>query len=509
MSARSAKGISVILKTGNAMLFNSIHFVFFFAIVTMAYFGLPHRFRWAMLLAASCYFYMAFVPVYILILAFTIVIDYIAGIYIEGSMGVRRKMFLVSSIIANCGVLAFFKYYNFVNDSLLRAFNILGASYPLPFLNIILPIGLSFHTFQAMSYTIEVYRGSQPAERHFGVYALYVMYYPQLVAGPIERPNNLLHQFHTPQTFEYNRVTDGLKLMLWGFFQKVVVADRLAPFVNQAYNQPSAYQGPAFVVATVFFAFQIYADFAGYSDIAIGASQVMGIKLMKNFNRPYFSKSIAEFWKRWHISLSTWFRDYLYIPLGGNRAATWRWLFNLFFTFLVSGLWHGAKWTFVIWGALNGLYLIGEIAAEKVSNRFGPGSWMQRGCKWLSPLRVPFTFALICFAWVFFRANSSADAFRIVSQLGSGWGELVVHLADRDYLKANLLLGHDKAEFLGALAAIAVLLTVHVIQERGPLCKRISAWPLPLRWSIYYAAVVVVLFFGAFNTSQQFIYFQF
>lgn len=491
------------------MLFNSIHFLFYFAIVTALYFALPHRFRWAMLLIASCYFYMAFVPIYILILLFTIIVDYIAGIWIERSTGRRRKMFLVVSILVNCSILAFFKYYNFLNDALLQIFNLWGATYPIPFLSILLPIGLSFHTFQAMSYTIEVYRGTQRAERHFGIYSLYVMYYPQLVAGPIERPNNLLYQFHTPHTFDYARVTDGLKLMLWGFFQKVVVADRLAPFVNQVYGEPSAYGGPSLVVATVFFAFQIYADFAGYSDIAIGASQVMGIKLMTNFRRPYFSKSVAEFWKRWHISLSTWFRDYLYIPLGGNRVTTWRWLLNLLLTFTVSGLWHGAKWTFVIWGALNGVYLILEILAARVTGRIQADSWPDRLNKGLAPFRMFWTFGLTCLAWVFFRANTTADAFHIVAHLSTGWEDLFRHLLDRDYVKSVVFLGHDKTEFLGALAAIAALLAVHAIQENGSIRERIGAYPVPVRWAIYYVAVITILFWGAFNSSEQFIYFQF
>jgi alginate O-acetyltransferase complex protein AlgI len=491
------------------MLFNSVQFICFFILVTGAYFLLPHRRRWVMLLGASCYFYMAFVPVYILILIFTIVIDYFAAIWIESSAGRRRRMFLVASLLANCGVLAFFKYYNFLNDTLLQTFNLLGLRYPIPFLNIVLPIGLSFHTFQAMSYTIEVYRGTHRAERHFGIYSLYVMYYPQLVAGPIERPNNLLDQFRKPQTFDYDRVTAGLKLMLWGFFQKVVVADRLAPFVNQVYGNPSAYGGPSLAVATVFFAFQIYADFAGYSDIAIGASQVMGIKLMTNFRRPYFSTSIAEFWKRWHISLSTWFRDYLYISLGGNRVALGRWLFNLFFTFLVSGLWHGAQWTFVVWGGLNGAYLIMEIGASRLAGWGGAASrlaWLFNPPKLL---RIALTFALTCFAWIFFRANTCSDAFYIVGHLGAGWAELVRHASDVYYLKASLLLGHDSSQFLGAIAAIAALLAVHLLQERGSLAQKFGSYPAAVRWAVYYASVIVILFFGAFNSSQQFIYFQF
>lgn len=289
------------------MLFNSLHFLCFFVIVTTFYFVLPHRYRWFNLLIASCYFYMAFVPAYILILGGTIIVDYVAGIYIEKSTGYRRKFLLMSSLVANIGVLAVFKYYNFLNQNLSLLLQSVGWSNSLPYLSMLLPIGLSFHTFQAMSYTIEVYRGNQRAERHLGIYALYVLFYPQLVAGPIERPQHILHQFYEKHTFDYVNVTNGLKRMAWGLFKKVVIADRLAMAVNTVYDNPTAFVGMPLIVATVCFAFQIYCDFSGYSDIAIGAAQVMGFRLMKNFDRPYFSTSISEFWRRWHISLSTWF----------------------------------------------------------------------------------------------------------------------------------------------------------------------------------------------------------
>src|SRR5689334_249793 len=340
------------------MLFNSVAFLIFFPVVTTAYFLLPHRFRWMLLLAASCYFYMAFIPKYIFIVLVTITVDYFAGLGLERFEGRKKRWILLSSILTNIGMLAFFKYFNFANENLAMLAKFIGWNYPIHSLSIILPIGLSFHTFQSLSYTIEVYRGHQKAEHHFGYLALYVMYYPQLVAGPIERPQNILHQLHTEQRFEYQRVTDGLKWMAWGMFKKVVVADRMVLFVNPVYNDPTHHSGPALVFATLAFAIQIYCDFSGYSDIAFGSAQVMGVRLMKNFNHPYFADSISEFWRRWHISLSTWFRDYVYIPLGGNRVAKPRWVFNLFITFLISGLWHGAAWTYIIWGALHGSYFV-------------------------------------------------------------------------------------------------------------------------------------------------------
>jgi D-alanyl-lipoteichoic acid acyltransferase DltB (MBOAT superfamily) len=342
------------------MIFNSLEFLAFFPIVTLLYFVVPRRMQWALLLIASCIFYMAFRPVYVLILVFTILVDYVAGLLIAPAVGWRRRAWLGASIAANVGVLAVFKYWNFAAGNL----NGLAGRPLVPLLDILLPIGLSFHTFQAMSYTIEVYRGRQPPERHLGIYALYVMFYPQLVAGPIERPQNLLPQFRDGHEFDAARVTRGLSLMMWGFFKKIVVADRLAIAVNHVYARPGDFDGAALLLATYAFAFQIYCDFSGYSDIALGSAEVMGFELMKNFDRPYASASVAEFWRRWHISLSTWFRDYLYIPLGGSKVGPARTGANLLIVFLVSGLWHGANWTYVAWGALHGLYIIVGRATE-------------------------------------------------------------------------------------------------------------------------------------------------
>lgn len=382
------------------MLFNSFSFLFFFIIVTTLYFATPYKKRWILLLVSSCYFYMAFVPIYILILAFTIVIDYFAGLYIEKTKGGRRKLFLICSLVANIGVLAFFKYYNFLDNNVSFILQKLGSSNPIPYLSILLPIGLSFHTFQAMSYTIEVYRGHQKAERHFGIYSLYVMFYPQLVAGPIERPQNLLHQFREKHDFEYSRVIEGFKLILWGFFKKLVIADRLAIYVNAVYNNPQHHSGLTLLLATIFFAFQIYCDFSAYSDIAIGTAKVMGFKLMTNFNRPYFSRNISEFWKRWHISLSTWFRDYLYISLGGNRVTIPRWYFNLIIVFVLSGFWHGANWTYIIWGALNGFYLVFAIVTFGLRKKITAFLGFDKLPKLNLFLQILITFLLSCFAWI-------------------------------------------------------------------------------------------------------------
>jgi D-alanyl-lipoteichoic acid acyltransferase DltB (MBOAT superfamily) len=494
------------------MLFNSLDFLIFFPAVTALYFWVPQSFRWLLLLIASCYFYMTFIPVYILILCFTIMLDYCAGILIETSTGDNRRHFLIASLVANIGVLAFFKYFNFFNTNLEQLAHAIHWNYPIRNLSIILPIGLSFHTFQSMSYTIEVFRGHQKAERHFGIFALYVMFYPQLVAGPIERPQNLLHQFREPHPFKYERVTNGFKLMLWGLFKKVCIADRLTVLVDQAYGHPALYPGITFLVATIFFAFQIYCDFSGYSDIAIGAAQVMGFKLMDNFNRPYFSKSIAEFWKRWHISLSSWFRDYLYIPLGGSRVSKWRWYYNLMLTFIISGFWHGANWTYIAWGAINGFYLLFGIWTQHVRCQLAHILGFDRVPQFHKLLQMGMTFALVCIAWVFFRANTISDAIHIVFKTIHGILELFL------LIKGGLLWHSNKGVSLFPLSTrrdmmiscglIGFMESVHWIQRHGSIRQMLSDKPLWFRWSMYYVMIMMVLVYGQFG-AKQFIYFQF
>lgn len=459
-------------------------------VVTPTFFLLPHRHRWKLLLAASCYFYMTFVPIYILILGFTIVIDYFAGILIENSTGKKRKNFLILSLVANIGVLAVFKYYNFLNDNLSFLLGNIGYQNHVPYLNILLPIGLSFHTFQAMSYTIEVYRGNQKAERHFGIYSLYVMFYPQLVAGPIERPQNILHQFHVKQHFNYNNAAEGLKLIVWGLFKKVVIADRLSIYVDAVYNNADQHSGLTLIVATVFFAFQIYCDFSGYSDIAIGCARVMGYNLMINFRRPYLAQSIKEFWSRWHISLSTWFRDYLYFPLGGSKVPIPRWYLNLFIVFMVSGLWHGANWTFIIWGALHGVYQIFSVSFKKLNEKNILG---------YRPLTNAFhvliTFSLVSFAWIFFRANNVNEAFAICKSIFT--------------LKPGGLFIGTPEGFAYAIIWILFLLVVEYVTEYySDVIKVFYSPNRVVRYAGYTLIVLFIILFGVLN-GGQFIYFQF
>ncbi len=474
------------------MLFNSLHFLIFFIIITTTYFLSPHGHRWKILLLSSCYFYMTFVPLYILILGFTIVIDYFAGILIERSTGKRRKNYLILSIAANVGVLAVFKYYNFIADNLSFLLGSAGFQESVPYLSILLPIGLSFHTFQAMSYTIEVYRGNQKAERHFGIYSLYVMFYPQLVAGPIERPQNVLHQFREKHSFNYDNVVAGLRLMLWGFFKKVFIADRLAVYVDSVYNNSDKHSAVSLIVASVFFAIQIYCDFSGYSDIALGTARVMGYKLMLNFRRPYLARSIKDFWSRWHISLSTWFKDYLYIPLGGNRVAFNRMYLNIFIVFMISGLWHGANWTFIVWGALHGVYQIAGINFDRLMQRF-PNLKFTGFLP--SAFQTLLTFAFVAFAWVFFRASSVNEAFTIVHSIFT-W-------------KAGDLFIGSTSNMLYALLGISALFVTEIAEEfyPGSFTLLNNRYKL-VRHLTYAGLIILILLFGVLSSSQ-FIYFQF
>jgi alginate O-acetyltransferase complex protein AlgI len=465
------------------MLFNSFNFIFFFLVVTTLYYLLPFRFRWMLLLAASCFFYMAFIPIYILILIITILIDYWAGIYIEKAENpLHKKALLTVSILSTCLVLCIFKYYNFIVVNYNEIAKVFHWNYRIEILKIILPIGLSFHTFQSLSYVIEVYRGHQKAERHFGIYSLYVMYYPQLVAGPIERPQNLLYQFKTKANFDLNVLTEGLKLMCMGFFMKLVVADRCSLYVSAVYNNVHAHSGVTFIVATFFFAFQIYCDFAGYSLIAIGASKAMGIQLMTNFRTPYASHSLSEFWRRWHISLSTWFRDYLYVPLGGSRGSKFNTYRNLFITFLISGLWHGANWTFIIWGAFHGLYLILESIIGGGKKYKYPKIWV---------------FVVVCFGWIFFRSNTVQDSFFIIKSIFSHLGKL--------FIPSN----QDVTAPIYALVGIAILL---ILENRSKVSRIILANYKPIypyvNMLFYISLVLIIIYLGVFD-GGQFIYFQF
>ena len=469
------------------MVFNSLQFLVFFGIVTSAYFLLAHKYRWALLLLASCYFYMAFVPVYLGILGLTIVIDYFAGIYLERFQGGAKKIFLGCSLLANLGVLAVFKYYFFFSDNFNFLANYFSLPVHFPVFNFLLPIGLSFHTFQAMSYTIEVYRGNQKAERNFGIYSLYVMFYPQLVAGPIERPQNLIHQFYEKHVWDTARVKSGLLQMMQGFFKKVVIADRLAMVVDPAYANLSNQSSLNLIIASIFYSFQIYCDFSGYSDIAIGASKVMGFKLMNNFNAPYTAKSIPDFWRRWHISLSTWFKDYVYFSLGGNRVSVPRWYINIMIVFILSGFWHGASWNFVIWGALHGLFQLMGLTLNRVFPHLAADQLRSVAGIWMYRL---FTFLLVTIAWVFFRIPKFGDIQIYFRQLVQGTFSDPISLA----FNTNEL-----------LFSILLIIGLYLFDFKR---DKIKVDSVQLFWPIMAGMAFLIYFFGVFN-MKQFIYFQF
>jgi alginate O-acetyltransferase complex protein AlgI len=484
------------------MLFNSFEFAVFFPIVTLLYFVLPHRGRVPLLLAASCWFYMAFVPKYILILAVVIIVDYTAGILIEDAPAHRKKPWLVVSLCTNVGILAFFKYFNFIDGNISTLADVLGWNYGEHALKIILPIGLSFHTFQSMSYTIEVYNGRFKAERSVLHFATYVMFYPQLVAGPIERPQNLLHQFHDEHHFDWPRVLDGLRLMAIGLFKKIIIADRCALLVNAVYTAPDTFGGAQLFIATCFFAIQIYCDFSGYSEIARGTARVMGFELMVNFDRPYLATSISDFWRRWHISLSTWFRDYVYFPLGGNRRGLARTCFNAAVVFLVSGLWHGANWTFVIWGALHATFIVVYLWSASLRQRLWGGiTGVGRAAVTVASWFV--TMVLVALAWVFFRAANVHDAFAVLSRIAT---DFTIRPG------TELHPGLDSVQFAIALALIAGLMISEYVSRRTNITAALQAQPRVRRWTAYYACAIVyilLLLWSPEKNAQPFIYFQF
>jgi alginate O-acetyltransferase complex protein AlgI len=488
------------------MLFNSIPFLFFFFVVTVTYFFLPYRYRWLLLLCASYFFYSYSEPGYLLLLFSLTLINYYAALRMGEARitsGIKKR-YLTFCLLANIGILLVFKYYNFFTESLTNFLGQHNISLDIPELRLLLPIGISFYIFKNMSYAIDVYRGDKTPERHLGIYALYVAFFPQLLAGPIERSTRLIPQFHKSFDFDYERVIRGLKLMFWGLFQKMVIADNIAPLVDAIYNHPSEYQGLSVFLGTFFYAFQIYCDFSGYSDIAIGAAQIMGYKTMDNFNRPYISKSIAEFWRRWHISLSSWFKDYLYIPLGGNRVPVPRWYLNLFVVLLICGFWHGANWTFLVWGGIHGFYLVSSIITRPFRGYLTRTISLDRLPRLHRSIKLLITFFLVCFAWIFFRANTISDALIIISNLFAGWGSTFTVTG-----LENIPFWTDlKFEFVVSLIAIGILLFVQLMERRGKIIDRLSAQPVWFRWPAYYFILEAILLFGNLG-SRQFIYFQF
>jgi len=496
------------------MLFNSLQFVIFFSTIVAAYFLLVQRYRWILLLVGSYFFYMCWNAEYVFLIFFSTLIDYFAALKMAAAPSKnRKKMYLGLSLVSNLSLLFVFKYFNFFRDLFGSLPFSQGGMMSIPQLDLLLPVGISFYTFQTLSYSIDVYRGDKEPEKHFGLFALYVSFFPQLVAGPIERSTSLMPQFHNKVDFDYARVRNGLGQMLWGFFKKIVIADRLAILVDAVYSQPQAYSPITLSLATVFFAFQIYCDFSGYSDIAIGSARVLGFRLRTNFKTPYMARSISDFWSRWHISLSSWFRDYLYIPLGGNRVVKWRWYYNLMVVFLVSGLWHGANMTFIVWGALHGSYLVFSILTEKTRNRAVELVGLKSRPFLHSCLQMSITFGLVLFAWIFFRAASITDALYICNAIFAGLPEFFSNIASVDSGWFRLRLGEIFSvmhwyDFVLSLLLIGFLIAAdrygRTLLEYVMSIERPSMY----RWALYYTATMSILLFGKFGASE-FIYFQF
>lgn len=482
------------------MLFNSLAYAVFLPVVVAGYFLLPQRARVIWLLAASCFFYMVYRAVYVLVLATLIAIDYLAALRIEAAPSGRTRLFYLRiSIAATCGVLFIFKYFNFFAASASTGARWLGLGFTPSLLTWALPIGLSFHTFQSLAYVIEVYRGKQMAERNPIVYATYVMFFPQLVAGPIERPQHLLHQFREHHTFDPVTATAGIKRIAWGLFKKAVIADRLALIVKDVFDAPAHFGGFYLTVAAVAFTYQIYCDFSGYTDIALGSAQLLRFRLMENFNAPFRARSISDFWHRWHISLSTWFRDYVYFPLGGSRGSTLQTFSNLMITFILSGLWHGAGWTYLVWGALNGVYLVAGRATQAWRNRLAAGLGLGEDHPLRVALGIVLTFGFTCAAFVFFRAASLRQASYILT-----------HVYRNFRLRLPLATPHvDEQQFVIAAAAILLLEAVQWVQRHPSVATRFYAAPAQTRWACYLAFASGIALFGVYLDGGAFIYFQF
>ncbi|MBR2759590.1 MAG: MBOAT family protein [Solobacterium sp.] len=503
------------------MLFNSLSYLIFFPCVVFLYYITPwQKVRNLLLLAASYYFYMCWDPRFILLMLGCTVITYFDAIFIdiakrEEAAHVEQEkrhtgkatLYITVTLVFMFSVLAWFKYANFLTESIVAIASSVGIPISIPKLNVALPVGISFFTFQSLSYDIDVYRGTTKAEKNFLRYALFVSFFPQLVAGPIERSNNLLKQFEDKHAFRSEQVVRGMMLMLWGFFMKIVIADRVAVIVDQVYNYHTAYEGLIPMIATALFAIQIYCDFNGYTTIAIGSAEVMGFHLMKNFEQPYLSTSVAEFWRRWHISLTSWFRDYIYFPLGGSRCAKWKKYRNIMIVFLISGLWHGANWTYVVWGGLNGaMQVIGDLfrpirkkitAALKV-NPDAFGVQLMKGI---------LTFILVDFAWTFFRAATINEAFAIIRSWFAVFNPWVL------FDGTLYTLGLNMTDFWLMVLSILVLLGVDVMHARGiSIRQSLLKQPVLVRWAVYYAAILAILVFGVYGpgyNAANFIYFQF
>lgn len=499
------------------MVFNSFNFMVFFPIVVLVYFLIPQKMRYLWILISSYYFYMCWNAAYALILLGISIVTYAGAIFLDEDIvkakrlpDWKRKAIVVLTIILCLFTLGIFKYADFFFTNAAKVFSILGIHLALPTCSFVLPVGISFYTFQALGYVIDVYRNDMRAEKNFFLYAAFISFFPQLVAGPIERAKNLLPQFSEVHTFNYHRVKQNVLLMLWGFFMKMVIADRIAIFVDTVYNDYINYNGWILIIAAVLFAFQIYCDFAGYSTIAIGAAGVMGFSLMENFRSPYCACGIRDFWSRWHISLTGWFRDYLYIPLGGNRRGKLRKYLNNLIVFLFSGLWHGARWSFVIWGGLNGALIVAEDALKSAFQKFYAHKDRKDNSILLKVLKCMATFVLVDFTWIFFRAPGTRDAINILKQMTHLENIKVLNVFNDNTIHFYIMERHC---FLMMLFFLLLLIIVDIFHNCNVhflaiICRQ----PIVVRWSLYLGLIMTILIFGVWGPSfdaTAFIYFQF
>lgn len=458
---------------------------------------IPHQYRWVLLLVASYYFYMSWNPLYAILILATTVVSYGATRLLEkGTSRSGKKLILAGASIICLGILFFFKYFNFFSESVASMLNVFSLQLNPVTLKLVLPVGISFYTFQTLSYVIDVYKGDIEPEHHFGYYATFISFFPQLVAGPIERACNLLPQIKERHTFNYEQATYGLKLMTWGYFKKLVLADTLSSYASKIYNSPQDFQGFALIVASVSFSFQIYCDFSGYSDIAIGTAKLLGINLSTNFKSPYFSQSVKEFWSRWHISLSTWFRDYIYIPLGGSRVGKIRHYMNLMITFLASGLWHGANWSFVVWGGIHGIAQIIEDVLIPKQYRESKGL-----CRWI---RIGITFVFCTFAWIFFVSNSLSDACYVISHMFCGL------LNPINYLRRGFAdIGMGRGSLALEICMLMMLAIYDSLSLKVDVINKLSEKKLVIRWGVYLCVGIILIFFSQKGVAAEFVYFQF
>ena len=489
------------------MLFNSWNYLVFFIIIFIFYYIITSKYRWIVLLIGSYFFYMYSNYKYVIFILFTTLSTYYFAIRLDKIKDEnKRKINLILCIGLNASILLFFKYFNFFNNNLARVFEKVEIIWKLPNYKYLIPLGISFYTFQTLGYLVDIYNRKRVAERNLGKYALFVTFFPIVLSGPIERSTNFLKQLDEKEIkFDYEKIKDGLLLILWGLFKKIVIADRLAVLVNNIFDNPTQYKGIPLIIASIFFTFQIYCDFSSYSDIAIGSARILGYSLIKNFNTPYLSKNTGEFWRRWHISLSTWFRDYLYIPLGGNRVNKIKKYRNIMIVFLVSGFWHGASWTFILWGAIHGVYQIIGLESLKIREVLLRVFKVDQESYGYRIYKVLGTFLLVNFAWIFFRANNLKDLkYFIKNMFKIEWK----FLFDNSIYK----LGLDRADFLLSLYLIVFLLIIEFLNNKINLKEKLKKEMLIVRWSVYYILIFSIIIFGYYGgiyDASKFIYLQF